>query len=286
MKPVADILAGVRDSLSRAYKALELRCYGKNVDIEDYDRTIDYFVERAFVETLVFLEAQGLMRTYAEVEALRDKAKQNYSEMELDSVGDPCLVWDDRLSQHLRAIENTLGESLGGTVSKDIVEILRGTQNCITDPCFGRAPVSERDVHDRIEAVLRCVFPNLVRKPAVSKGIKSFHADTGLPSIRTLIEYKFMTDKKDVGKVADEILADSRGYLSKDWDTLLFVVYETRRIKTEQAWNDMVRNCGLGSGARVIVIPGEPRDVERNVDGRRKITKRRKSKQLAVTGAV
>lgn len=269
MRSSAEILAGIEDSVNRAYKAHHLLCFGHDVDTRECEDDITFFVERAFLDTLAFLEVRGMTRSYAAVEALREVAKQEYSKSALESYGEPYLVWPRQLELHLHAIENVLGEPSGGTISKDIVDILRETQSCITDPCFGGAPTSEQDVHHRIEAVLRCVFPDLQRKPAIPKGIKNFHPDTGLPSIKTLIEYKFITRTSDLGQIADEILADSRGYLSPEWDTVLYVVYETHRIKTEKAWNDMARKAGLGARTKVIVIHGEPRSGGGNAERQR-----------------
>ena len=109
----------------------------------------------------------------------------------------------------------------------------------------------------RTEAVLRCIFPDLRTKPPVPKPIKNFEPDTGLPSIRALIEYKFVENEQDAKRVSGEILADTRGYVSKDWDSFIYVVYETRRIKRENEWQELMRESGVGENTKVIVISGE-----------------------------
>ena len=98
---------------------------------------------------------------------------------------------------------------------------------------FPIAPQNEKDVHLRIEAILKCIFPDMKRKPSLSKQIKNFEPDTGIPSLETLIEYKFLSRKIDVGGIADQLLADTRGYISKDWKRFLYVIYETNRFRTE-----------------------------------------------------
>ena len=59
--------------------------------------------------------------------------------------------------------------------------------------------------------MLKCVFPDLKHKPVLTKQIKNFEPDTGISSSATLIEYKFLSRAEDVGPLADELLADTRG---------------------------------------------------------------------------
>jgi hypothetical protein len=168
-------------------------------------------------------------------------------------------LWMGRFRQYLKALETVGGAELGRSVTKDLTEILRATEYPITDKdLFGAVPQSEDDVHRRIEGVLRCVFPDLKRKPQLTKPIKNFEPDTGLPSIQTLIEYKFLGAKVALGGIADQILADTRGYNSRDWTTFVYVIYETNRFRPESEWNLLLRDCGVASSASVIVLSGEP----------------------------
>jgi DpnII restriction endonuclease len=158
-------------------------------------------------------------------------------------------------------------ESSAATVTKNIIEIIRATEYAITDPkCFNGPPSDEGEVHARIEAVLRCVFPDLLTKPQITKPIKNFEPDTGLRSVRTLIEYKFVESLQDAKRVSDEILADTRGYVSGDWDRFIYVVYETKRVKRESEWENLMRSSGVGENARVIVISGEEPKSKRKHD--------------------
>src|SRR5260221_427705 len=152
-----------------------------------------------------------------------------------------------------------VGDHKRTTVSKDFIDIHRATQYSITDEkCFPSPPANENEVHARIEAVLRCVFPDLLHKPPIAKQIKNFQPDTGLPSIHTLIEYKFMADAGEEKRIAEEVLADTRGYVSEEWTKFIYVIYETKRIKPESHWKQLLRTSGLESNTEVIVISGEP----------------------------
>ncbi len=175
-------------------------------------------LETAFAQMRLFLEAAGLLETLKEVQQLGADASKNWTETAFDDeVGEEFLLWGGRLYRYLSALEAVFAEPKVSVVSKDVIEILRATQYSITDKsCFPGPPVNETDVHNRIEAVLRCVFPTLLHKPQITKQIKHFQPDTGLPDIGTLIEYKFIGNAGEEKRVADEILADTRGYVSRE----------------------------------------------------------------------
>ncbi len=244
---VADILASIRENLSEARVAFETGADAA------------WRIQGAFVRMRIFLEAAGLLETLKAVQEMEATASQDWDATEPDDEGgDPFLLWGGKLYQYLHALEITLGEPMATSVTKDVVQILKATQYSITDRnCFQNPPANENDVHVRVEAVLRCVFPDLRHKPPIAKPIKNFQPDTGLPSIGTLIEYKFIADPGEEKRIADEILADTRGYSSKEWKSFIYVIYETKRIKPENQWRQLLRESGVESNTEVIVISGE-----------------------------
>jgi uncharacterized protein YcgL (UPF0745 family) len=72
-----------------------------------------------------------------------------------------------------------------------------------------------------------------------------------------LIEYKYVENKDDVKRVSDELLADTRGYVSNEWKQIICVVYETARIEPERKWQQHLRDCGLSENVGIIVLRGE-----------------------------
>lgn len=247
MNDIAEILASIRESLSEANMA--------------FDRGDDagWRIQGAFVRMRIFLEAKGLLEALREIQKLEAIAATNWAEAQHDDeLGEPYLIWGAKLYQYLWALETTLGAPKASIVTKDVVQILRATQYSITDKnCFQNPPANESEVHARVEAVLRCVFPDLLHKPQISKQIKNFQPDTGLPGIGTLIEYKFMANQGEEKRIAEEILADSRGYLSKDWKNYIYVIYETKRIKPENQWRQLLRESEIKMNTEIIVISGE-----------------------------
>lgn len=251
----ADVIAAIRESLSRAYK--ESLNWDLRSPEDDEKGSADYFVERAFTQTLVFLEAAELPDTAAALAKINEDAKKNYSEYAHYSEG-IYLVWVAKLEAFIEGIETTFVQNKLGTVKKELVDILRASLYSITDRrCFASSPKDETEVHARIEAVLRCIFPDLRHKPPVAKPIKNFEPDTGIPSLRTLIEYKYVDSMDRVKTTVDEVLTDTRGYVSKDWERFIYVIYETARWKPETEWREMLQQNGVGNNTDIIVLSGE-----------------------------
>jgi len=217
------------------------------------------FVDKAFIQMLNLLEQLQLISEHKIVEAMYQKAKTgNLTENKLGHE-EPYLVWIENLQMHLDIIIESYGiHSQHRTKLFKLKKMISRTLYPICDPKnYETPPQKEADVHERIESILKCHYPKLKRKPRINKPIKSFEPDSGIPSIKTLIEYKFVNDISDVKRIADEILADTRGYVSSDWKNFLFVIYETRRIRSEDEWNNLLRDCELGSNYEALVLHGD-----------------------------
>ena len=228
-------------------------------DFNEAELISEYNLEKAFISTLVLLEVNELNETYKKVNQLYSQAKKVGILKSVMGIEEPFLVYGSSLQQYIDAVAlNYNALSPVGIISKDILSILKAMQYSITDSdMFDSPPSNESEVHYRIEGVLRCVFPDLKRKPQLTKSIKNFEPDTGLPSIRTLIEYKFISSKSQAKIVADQVLADSRAYISKDWEKFIYVIYETKRIKPESEWKQLLKESNV-LNSEIIVLSGEP----------------------------
>jgi hypothetical protein len=204
----------------------------------------------------ILCEALELDHLRTEVTATYDEHKDNITKTAYGPESDRYLVALGPARRFLRAIQAVFATDSEKTVTKDIVALLRGMTYAITSKAFGDSPTSEAAVHDRIEAVLRCVFPDLIRKPSLTKPIKRFEPDTGIPSIQTLLEYKFISEAGQVSAIADEILADTRGYHSVEWKSFIYVIYETERFKPEYEWRQLLQATGVPDNTSVVVLSG------------------------------
>lgn len=231
-------------------------------DVYNEDEEIcNYYVEKAFISLLVLLEVIGLKETYSKIDLLFSEAKKEGFSKSKMGIEDYYLVYVSELQDYIDAISSSYYVDLKKEVIlSDIIPVLRASQYTITDPdLFKSPPSSETDVHLRIEGLLKSIFVDLKHKPSLTKPIKNFEPDTGLPSIKTLIEYKFISNKTQAKIVAEEILADTRGYLSREWKRFIYVIYETTRIKPEKEWVALLTECDV-QDTEVVVISGVPNE--------------------------
>lgn len=252
-------LARVRDAIHEANQAFDHSVFSTGqYDPSDYREMAEHYLEKAFIQVLVLLERLDLPRTYAKLEAVYNEARSNLSKGSIYD-GEPSLHWPQALYCYIDAIADAENVSVPHEITRDLESIIRRSVYSITDEsAFGSLPAKESDVHERIEAVLKCVFGDLITKPSFTKPLKNFEPDTGIPSLKTLIEYKFVKTKAEVKIISDQLLADTRGYTSPDWQRFLYVVYETKRLTPETKWIDHFRKCGIGDEASIIVLSGIP----------------------------
>lgn len=236
-------------------------CYGYELDesTSDDHEISEYYIERAFVELLILAEHLSLNSTYQRIDALFEEAKKKGFLVSKMGQEEPYLVWPEKLRMYVDGIASAHGlKETSESEMKDIKNIIRRSLYAICDTSlFPQLPEKEAHVHDRIEAILKCHFADLKRKPSLTKPIKNFEPDSGIPSAKTLIEYKFVTSKSEAKIAVDQILADTRGYRSSQWKNLLFVIYETHRVMPEEDWSQLLKECELGKNYDVMVLSGD-----------------------------
>ncbi len=238
----------------------------------------DWITESCFIQLLAITEGLGLAELrnmiYAEYVATK-QSNGGFTASGSDPDGEPYSLALGRVRCFQRALEHMFPGDEKTSVTKDLLQIIRDIHYTIADTTvFPSPPSDESDVHHRIEAVLKCVFPDLKHKPTLTKKIKNFEPDTGIPSLGTLIEYKFLSKKKDIGLIADQVLADTRGYTSKDWSRFLYVIYETNRFRRESDWKLFLQECGVQQNTTVVVLSGEPTAPVKKTAVKKKITRK------------
>lgn len=175
--------------------------------------------------------------------------------------GDIYTVWPWELAALVR-IFKVLHIEGKDEVSPDIALLMGALKNSelyITDRrVFSTVPREESDVHYRIEGMIKTVYPDTIRKPRLSKPIKSFEPDTGIPSLKTLIEYKYIEKYDDGKRILDEVFADILGYQSEDYSRFIFVIYETYRLFSFDDWNAAIKKSKPPSEIHVVLLKGIP----------------------------
>lgn len=261
MLMTSDQLAAALDKISEG-----LGLAGKSFD-EHYfaddewgAKNAEWHLELAFVQLMALAEALELPMLRGDVAgSLTDARTEGLLTVDSDPDGYPHQKYAAVARRYWAALGGNFVSEPARTVTKDLATILREATYAITDAAIhGAAPKNENEVHRRVENLLKPFFPDLIHKPRLGKAIKNFEPDTGLPSIQTLIEYKFLSSNDQVGRLADELLADTRGYKSRDWTAFVYAIYETARFRSESQWREFFRQSGVESSAILIVMSGHP----------------------------
>ncbi|HAW57869.1 MAG TPA: hypothetical protein DCX03_02445 [Bacteroidales bacterium] len=256
------------ESIQKSIKTLDADMSSAYSQFDEWAMTDDdwrdpsWLIEKCFLQLLAIAEVLNLEELrkmiYAEYTKIKDSDK-GFLVRGIDPDGGAYSPVLGRIRCFQRSIEAFFPKEESTKVTKDLLQIIRDIDYVITNKAIFRTiPSNEEDVHQRIEGILKCVFPDLKHKPVLTKPIKNFEPDTGIPSLGTLIEYKFISSKDGISTVADEIYADTRGYVSKDWRRFLYVIYETHRFRTERDWQEHLKQGGLTENTTVVVLNGEP----------------------------
>ena len=73
-----------------------------------------------------------------------------------------------------------------------------------------------------------------------------------------MIEYKYI-DSREYGKeVYDTILTDVSGYQCSDYESIIFVIYETERYFPESDWKAAIKGIKAKMRLEVILLKGTP----------------------------
>lgn len=226
---------------------------------------------------------ESALKEYGEFESNPVKA-------EINSEGEPFLVsaahaW--RWAEVLRRFYVKTKTPPLPVAVREIAEIIRRAETYLVDlKVFGWRPTEEADVHDRLESVLGCVFEDMERKPVIGKPIKDYIPDTGIPSKRALLEYKYITDALAGKRVLDEILADISAYTSDKYDHFIFVIYETDRVFPERRWTDHIAANNVGEHVQIILLKGSlPTEEDKKMAKQAKERLRKKTDSVKVLRA-
>ncbi len=147
-------------------------------------------------------------------------------------------------------------DDVSGSSSMEYYQLLRVLRNLEGSLAITRAyPREESEFHTMVESILACTFPKLRNKPSLTTAIKNFFPDTGIPEARTLIEYKYIKERKQIPERVDEIFADFIGYKNSEWTNIVYVIYETERFVPEEKWRDQLKKL---KETEVVVVRGIP----------------------------
>ena len=106
--------------------------------------------------------------------------------------------------------------------------------------------------------MLRSQFDRVEREETLPKfGVKNYRPDFGIPDLQVLIEAKFISEKTQVSKIQEEVLADIPGYLSgsSGYNSLITFVYDSaHKLRDTRSFIEDIRS--VDGIIDVIIVPG------------------------------
>jgi hypothetical protein len=228
---------------------------------DEIDEAIgERYILQACTRSVVLLEQLGLTQGTLISEAKRILESVKADPLKGRSVlGQAYLIWPYEIEEIINTLKSLYLPRLKGTPPEiiPVLDVISNSEYYITDPrVFGKVPDCEAEVHTRIEGLLKCFYTDVQHKPRLSKPIKSFEPDTGIPSLRTLIDYKFITSTEEGKTILDEIFADIGGYQTDDYETFVFVIYETSRLFSSAEWTRAIEASKPQNPIKIVVLRG------------------------------
>ena len=225
---------------------------------DDPDEILPILLQEVVRKLRLLLKLNGFPDEAREVAAILEKNRKDlYFRIQVSPWEGEYLVVREILD-YIEAVGFALGAETGfrqqGALTL-LLSVLQGVQR--TFPISQKYPQNERDLEVLVESVLISYFPALNRDPVIEGNVKLYHPDTGIPEASTLIEYKYIADKRSVPKTLEQLYADAVGYRDMRWQQLVCVVYETERFVNEAAWMRAIKKI---ERADFVLLRGVPRE--------------------------
>lgn len=125
---------------------------------------------------------------------------------------------------------------------------------------------SEREVQDILWLILRSIFDDVLDEETLPKfGHSTYRADFGIPSLRLLVEAKFVRQASDFKSIEKEILEDTVAYLQATdrYDRILAFIYD--HSASVQMHRDTVRDLRRLSAIEDVIIVSRPSQIPPNM---------------------
>jgi hypothetical protein len=86
---------------------------------------------------------------------------------------------------------------------------------------------NEADVRNAVLSVLQLSFPDAKKEVTIPQLLTNSRGDLGVPSLRTMIEFKFVSSKAEMAAALKGVYSDMKTYTHPDWDVFYGVFYMT-----------------------------------------------------------
>lgn len=206
--------------------------YGGEPDPDDERSTVEgevlaWHLEKSLRSIAALAERLGVPSIEREIAMLR---KRNLSET--------TRPYDGEIHSEIYSLANACFAPLKAMTDAHAVTAHSVLQNIIKNTAQivqmkGVSPKNEADVRNAVLEVCSFAFPDAIKEIGIPQLLTSSKADIGISSLRTVIEFKFITKKKDMSTALKGVYSDMKTYRNPDWDTFYGVFYMTEPFYNE-----------------------------------------------------
>lgn len=240
---LSNVLVAIRTASSKAESYLFDSIYnqqsteengGEAEALEEETRLyVEHLIRKAYISLLVYLDMRNLP-------SLSKYLTAKWGNMENDLLatdvtpynGDIYVLSTDLLLEIANSISTVLINSDPNNTCNDIAVVLSRLHLSANKLNFSIN--NEKDLDKLAESFLFPIYPDLDPNPSISPGHSYRNPDTSIPSLGTLIEYKYLPNRESFSSIIDQMQADVRNYAQKPWEHLVFVIGQNRPYVTSE----------------------------------------------------
>lgn len=224
-----------------------------------YDEELKGSIVSIYIRLQFAFELLGLATLLGELRSGFEEYRKDLTAVDITAFGHPTSPTLDYLYRYFHPLKISVTGVVGGDISEGVQQlerILLGTPKLIHDRKL--QPKRELDVSGAMYQLLIHPYPDAVRDVPIAKQSKTYKPDIGIPSLKTAIEYKFVTSEKTLKSALGGIYEDVSGYAgSQDWKTFFVVIYMTELFLT-QAQVEAEFKMSVSSGAwKPLLVVGK-----------------------------
>jgi hypothetical protein len=236
-KRIADIVVEIRRALNEADTAAD------NWDVREAERDeielVDYYVDRAFTQTLLLLELCGALKTFEAVNELYTQAKSNFRESAFSiNASQVYLVWVSKLRNYIDVFWTSAGptaptESAVRRVQRVLqrLDTVRAQLRASYQKRKGLEVKDEHDLQHLLNALLRVEFDDVRREEfGPSHAGLSARVDFLITDHRVVVEAKMTRPGLGDKRIGEQLTIDLASYQKRpDCNAVIFFIYDPDR---------------------------------------------------------
>jgi hypothetical protein len=244
--PIQQSAATIADHLEKSARQVRDALWrladprGGILDDSDVKEEFKYFLKRLYTQVMIALDHLELIASRADLaKAWGDFVKSGLQKFtfypEHDTVGSEVYDYLDAVIDGIRAIDPTIEEKGDDQGERMQLERLLDRTAYILQR-RDVVPTREGEIQRVMDEYLESIYgADYCRQFSIPGVVKNFRPDSGIRSLKTVIEFKLAKDTRGLKTATSGLFEDAAGYkASADWKRYYSVIYMTGAYGTKE----------------------------------------------------